>query len=439
MTICDKDRLIADLQKLVAVPSISADPSREQDVHRSARIISDSFRSIGVATQVVCMEGGLPAVIGRIDGPENAPVVLLYAHHDVQPVGDESVWQSDPFVVTCRGGRLYGRGTADDKGAIAVHLEALRQLGHDLPVSVVVLIEGEEEIGSPTLEALLAEHAHAVRADYVLALDSVNADVRVPSITTSLRGLLNVLITVRTASHPVHSGVFGGAVPDSLTALVRLLSTMTDEKGQVSVKGIQPGTRTAADSPLLDGISGQAGLLAGVDLIGDGPIAQRVWNAPALSVTGIDAPDAVGAANVLLPSARAAVSIRLSPEQDPASALQAVEDHLREHAPWGVAVEIEPCAVGAGWRADQNSPAFDLVRHILTDAFGTSAVGLGVGGGIPFIASLSAAMPSAEVLVTAIQDPYSQAHAPDESVALSSLVSAATAEIEILRRLGTQA
>ncbi|MFB7720003.1 M20/M25/M40 family metallo-hydrolase [Nocardia sp. NPDC056100] len=434
----DENRLLEDLTGFVAVPSVSADPSREQDVQRSAQLVAQAFGSVGVQARVVTRPGGLPAVIGRREGPPGAPTVLLYAHHDVQPVGDRQAWQSDPFTLTRREGRLYGRGTADDKGAIAVHLETLRCLGPDLPVTVTVLIEGEEEIGSPTLQSLLLEQADTLRADVVIAPDAVNADVGIPSLTVSLRGLLNILITVRTAETPVHSGVFGGAVPDAVTTLCRLLASMTDETGAVSIAGIHPGHCVSTAGPDPADIRTQSTMLPDVEFVGKGSMSQRLWDGPALTVTGIDAPPAAGAANILSPAARAAVSIRLAPEQDPTEALQAVENHIRANAPKGIRVDIEPVAMGSGWRADPESPLTAVAQDVLANAFGNSAVTLGVGGGIPFIAALLETMPEIDVLVTAVQDPYTRAHAPDESVAQSALISATHAQIELLRRLGAR-
>ena len=376
----------------------------------------------------------MPAVVGRVEGPPGAPTVLLYAHHDVQPVGDLGQWRSDPFTLTPREGRWYGRGAADDKGGIAVHLEALRALGPDLPVSVAVLIEGEEEIGSPTLATLLAQHAELLRADLVLAPDAVNAGPSAPTLTVSLRGMLNVLVTVRTAERPVHSGIYGGAVPDALNALVRLLSTLTDEHGAVAIDGLHRGSDRAG-GPDADRVRAEAGLLPGVAFVGRGCMADRLWDGPALAIIGIDAPNAAGAANVLVPTARAAIGIRLAPDEDPAAALSALKVHVVARIPWGAQVDIETVAMGRGWRAPAASPHLALAHDVLAEAFGTAAVSVGVGGGIPFVATVLDAMPQADILVTAVQDPSTQAHAPDESVAHSALIAATRAEIELLRRL----
>ena len=430
----DEQRLLDDLTRFVAIPSVSADPARATDVHRSATVVAEAFRDIGIDATTVTADGGLPAVVGRAEGPPGAPTVLLYAHHDVQPVGDLTAWRSDPFTLTPRDGRLFGRGTADDKGGIAVHLETLRALGPDLPVSVAVLIEGEEEIGSPTLAALLSEHSELLRADLVLAPDAVNAGPLAPTLTVSLRGLLNVLVTVRTAQRPVHSGIYGGAVPDALSALVRLLATLTDEHGAVAIDGIHPGTDSTG-GPDADLVRAEAGMLPGVHLVGHGSMAERIWDGPALTITGIDAPNAVGAANALLPTARAAVSIRLAPEDDPGDALNALKTHLTAHAPWGVQLEVETVGMGRGWRAKSASPHMTLARQVLHTAFGTPAISVGVGGAIPFVATVLDAMPEVDVLVTAVQDPLTQAHAPDESVAPTALAAATRAQIELLRGL----
>lgn len=432
----DEARLVQDLVRFGAIASISADPRHIEDVHRSAQTVAEAFRELGMKAKVVSAQGGLPAVIGRREGPEGAPTVLLYAHHDVQPVGDRSSWSSDPFTVTARSGRLYGRGTADDKGAIAVHLEALRCLGPDLPVTIAILIEGEEEVGSPTLSALLSEHLDQLDADVVIAPDSVNIQTMHPSLTVSLRGLLNVIVTVQTSQHQVHSGLYGGAVPDAIGALVRILASMSDDVGAVAIEGLM-GAWTGASGQSERDIRRQSGLLEGVELIGRGTLGERVWDGPAVTITGIDAPPAAGAANVLTPRARAAVSVRLTPEQDPSDAMKALEAHVRSHTPWGADVTLEVTASGAGWRAEKETPGVELALRSLTEAFGSAPVAVGVGGGIPFIAALVEALPAVDVVVTAIQDPQSHAHAPDESVALSALVAATQSEMNFLAALGS--
>ena len=437
MTISER-RLLDDLARFVAVRSVSADPGRVGEVERSADAVAAAFREVGVDATVATAAGGLPAVVGRLAGPPEAPTVLLYAHHDVQPVGDPGAWRSDPFTLTARNGRLYGRGTADDKGGVALHLEAIRALGPEPPVSVAVLVEGEEEVGSPTLAALLADHADLARADVVLAPDAVNAGPLAPTLTVSLRGILNVLVTVRTADRRAHSGIFGGAVPDALGALIRLLATLTDSDGAVTIGGLHPGV-DAGNGPDAADVRADSGLSPDVEFVGRGSLGERLWNGPAVTITGIDAPAAAGAANVLVPVARAAVSVRLAPEDDPVRALHALTKHLHAHAPWGAAVKLEAVASGRGWRATTGSPRWALAREALGGAFGSPASLVGVGGSIPFVATLAGLNPEADVLVTAVQDPRSRAHAANESVTTATLVAATRAEVQMLRSLGRPA
>src|SRR6476469_3242871 len=240
----------ADLEALVRIPSVSADPARADDVRRSAEATAELFRAEGFDdVRILTAAGGAPAVVARKPAPEGAPTVLLYAHHDVQPVGDPADWDSEPFEPTERGERLYGRGAADDKAGIAAHLAAIRAHGADLPVGVTVLVEGEEEVGSPTLEAFLAEHQDLLAADVIVIADSGNWDIGVPALTTSLRGLVRGDVEVRTLSHAVHSGMWGGLAPDGLMALVRLLDSLYDESGAVAVEGLASGPAADVDYP----------------------------------------------------------------------------------------------------------------------------------------------------------------------------------------------
>jgi acetylornithine deacetylase/succinyl-diaminopimelate desuccinylase-like protein len=295
----------AGLERLVRIPSVSADPAAAPHLAASAHEVAALLRQAGLPdVTILAVEGGQPAVLGRRPGPPGAPTVLLYAHHDVQPPGDRSAWHGDPFQPRERNGRLYGRGAADDKAGIAVHLAALLAHGGELPVGVTVLVEGEEEVGSPTISRLLAEHARALRADVVVVADSANWAAGVPALTTSLRGGASVTVEVRALRHGVHSGLYGGPVPDALTALCRLLATLHDERGDVAVAGLVRGT---ADLPGVaeEGVRAGSGLLDGVHLIGTGSLAQRLWARPAIAITGIDAPAVDAAPNTLVrPPAR---------------------------------------------------------------------------------------------------------------------------------------
>ncbi len=228
----------ADLEQLVRIPSVSAAPEHADDVEASAEATRALFAAEGFDTQILRSGGGAPAVLAHKPGPPGTPTVLLYAHHDVQPEGDHDAWDSPPFEPTERDGRLYGRGAADDKAGIAAHLAAVRALGDALPVGVKVFVEGEEEIGSPTLEAFIAEHGSLLEADVIVIADSGNWDIGEPALTTSLRGLVRATLEVRTLRHGVHSGMFGGVVPDALMALTRVLASLHDDDGSVAVAGL---------------------------------------------------------------------------------------------------------------------------------------------------------------------------------------------------------
>jgi acetylornithine deacetylase/succinyl-diaminopimelate desuccinylase-like protein len=425
-----------DLEDLVRIPSISADPRRRPDVERAAARVAELAGEAGAAdVQVLSAGGGAPVVVATWPAPQDAPTVLLYAHLDVQPTGPEAEWTSPPFDPTERGGRLYGRGAADDKAGVLLHLAVLRAFGGRPPVGVVLFVEGEEEIGSLTLPVLLAEHHELLRSDVIVIADSANAAVDVPALTTSLRGLVDVLVEVRLLERPVHSGLFGGAVGDALTALCRLLATLHDEAGDVAVAGLHAGTSPAPD--VEDRVlAADAGLLAGGELLGSGTVPERLWHRPAVTVIGMDAPSTEAASNVLLPRARAKVSLRLAPGDDGRRALAALTAHLESSAPWGAQVVVTPGAVGEPFCLQAEGDVYDLARDAFAEAYGNHAVESGIGGSIPFIAELARTFPGATVLVTGVGDPASRWHGIDESLHLGMWERACLAEALLLARLG---
>jgi acetylornithine deacetylase/succinyl-diaminopimelate desuccinylase-like protein len=428
-----------DLERFVALPTISADPTQHAgDVLAAAEQVADWSRQAGAAdVRIVSATGGAPAVVATWPAPGGAPTVLLYAHLDVQPTGPVEDWTSAPFVATERDGRLYGRGAADDKAGVLMHLAVLRAFEGRPPVGVVLFIEGEEEIGSPTLPALLAENVDLLRSDVIVIADSANAAVDVPSFTTSLRGLADLTVEVRMLAHPVHSGMFGGAVPDALTGLCRLLATLHDDAGNVAVPGLVHGTSSAPDvDPSV--LAGDAGMCPGVELIGTGTIPERLWLAPALSVLGIDAPAVAEASNVLLPRARAKLSLRLAPGDDATRATAALTRHLEEHAPWGAQVIVTPGSSGEPFSLTAAGDVYDLARGAFTDAYGADVVETGIGGSIPFIAEFARTYPGATVLVTGVGDPQSRWHGIDESLHLGMWERACTAEALLLQRLAAR-
>ena len=425
----------ADLERLVRIPSVSADPSARPHVEASAEEVARQLQDAGLPEVEVLTEGGgLPAVVGHRPAPPDAPTVLLYAHHDVQPVGDRGLWESDPFEPVERDGRLYGRGAADDKAGIALHCAALRALGGEPGVGVTVLVDGEEEIGSPTLPSLLARHGDRLGGEVLVLADSINWRVGVPALTTTLRGGVNVVVEVRTLRHALHNGAYGGPIPDALTALARLLATLHDQQGDVAVAGLSRGAADPLDLTEQQ-LRADAGLLDGVRLIGSGTLTSRLWAGPALSVIGIDAPTVDEAGMVLLPSARARLALRIGPGDDAAAARDAVVSHLLAHAPWGASVSVTAGEPVAPYSAETSGPAYAAARAAFEEAWGTPPVEIGVGGSIGFLAPFAAAFPDAEILVTGIEDPDTRAHAPNESLHLADFERACVAEALLLERL----
>ena len=421
------------------IPSVSADPARHDEVKRSAEMTAELFEKAGLPdVRILSVDGGQPAVVARRPAPEGAPTVLLYAHHDVQPEGRPDEWTSEPFEPTERDGRLFGRGAADDKAGIAAHLAALRAFDGEPPVGVTVFVEGEEEVGSPTLDAFLREYHDLLAADVIVIADSTNWDVGVPALTTSLRGMADCVVEVRTLQHAVHSGIYGGAAPDALTALCRLLATLHDDEGNVAVEGLTSTTTPELDYPE-HRFRAEAGLADGVYQVGTGPLVERLWTRPALTVLAMDSPAVADASNTLQPVARAKVSLRVAPGDDAERALDALTRHLQTMAPWGAQVEVHHGETAQPFAVDASGPAYDAARWAFREAWdGTEPVDIGIGGTIPFIAEFAAAYPDAAILVTGVEDPDTRAHGIDEGLHLGEFERVCLAEALLLQRLAEQ-
>lgn len=424
----------ADLEDLTRIPSVSLDTFDQSYVDQSAEAVAALLRAEGCEVEIV-REGGAPAVIAKLAGPEGAPTITLYAHHDVQPPGDEADWDSPPFEPTERDGRLYGRGAADDKAGVMAHIAALRAHHGNLPVGVTIFIEGEEEFGSDSLPQILERHGDKLAADAIVLADSMNWDIGIPAMTTSLRGLVRANVTVRTLSHGVHSGMFGGPVPDAITCLVRLLASLHDDAGNVAVQGLVEAEAAELDYDEAR-LRAESGLLDSVQLIGTGSILTRMWTKPALSTIGIDAPTLATASNTLVPVAKAKVSMRLAPQQDPKEAYALLKQHLLDHAPWGAQVEVELADDGPGFDANTEGPVYDQTRAAFTDAWGETPVNIGVGGSIPFVAAFAERFPDAAILLTGVEDPDTRAHGANESLHLGEFEKVCVAEAVLLARLG---
>jgi acetylornithine deacetylase/succinyl-diaminopimelate desuccinylase-like protein len=424
-----------DLEDLVRIESVWADRSRRSEVERSAQAVANLLSAAGFDDVEIIAEGGGPAVIARHPAPPGAPTVLLYAHHDVQPEGDHGQWASPPFEPTECDGRLYGRGTADDKAGIATHLAAFRAHSGAPPVGVTVFVEGEEESGSPSLARLLDAHRDKLAADVIVLADSGNWSTDVPALTVSLRGLADCVVEVETLDHGLHSGMWGGVVPDALMVLARLLASLHDDDGDVAVAGLHEGAAADLDYSS-EQVREETGLLEGVREIGSGSVTQRLWAKPAITVIGIDTTPIAQSSNTLTPRARAKVSMRVAPGGDAKAHLDALTRHLESHAPWGARVTVTPGDIGQPYAVNATGPVYDAARAAFREAWGTDSVDLGIGGSIPFIATFADNFPDAKILVTGVEDPATQAHSIDESLDLRVLERAAAAEALLLAKLG---
>ncbi len=425
----------AELDALIRIPSVSAAGYDPTQVRRSADATADLLRRYGFGgVRLLELEGAHPAVYGEIAGPAGAPTVLLYAHHDVQPPGPDSEWVTAPFEPVERSGRLHGRGSSDDKCGIVTHAAVASLLGPNPPVSLKVFVEGEEEIGSSHLAEFIGTHGTLLASDVIVIADSSNWRVGTPALTTSLRGLISAFVEVKVLKSGVHSGQFGGAVPDALTILTRVLATLHDAVGNVAIPGLVSEETDPLDLTEAE-LRSQAGVLPGVEMIGTGSLTARLWTRPAAAVLAIDAPPVAEAINQLIPRARAKVSVRLAPGDSPARAMQSLVDHLESQPAWGATVTVTPFESAEPFRLGGADPRHDAFRRGFAEAWGRPPVDIGVGGSIPFVAAFSAAYPAAAIVLTGAADPECQAHGPNESVDLGELRRFILAEAIALREL----
>ena len=426
-----------DLETLVAIPSVSATGWDGEPLRRSADAVAGMLRDIGAEVKVLRSASGHPAVVGYFAAPSGAPTVLLYAHHDVQPPGPETEWGSPAFAPTMRDGRLFGRGSSDDKAGVVAHLAALRAFQGKPPVGVAVFIEGEEEAGSENLRGYLEQERERLACDAVVVADGGNWRLGEPALTTTLRGVVSCVVELRVLDKAVHSGQFGGPFPDALTAMAHLLATLHDKKGDVAIEGIARGKAKKLDLTEEE-LRAQAGARSGVQLMGKGGLTDRLWMKPSVSVLAIDAPAVHDAINQLVPMSRAKVSMRIPPGQDGKQALAALSLHLRTHAPWGVEVKISHESSGEPFVTQTGGPGYKAMKSALSKAWDHKAVDIGAGGTIPFLHDLAELFPKAEIMVTGVEDPRSGAHGPDESVDLGELERACLAEALFLSRLAAR-
>ena len=439
---------VAALTDLVAIPSISSSSYDQAEVARSAQHVAGLFSELGADVEILTAEdptgqSGRPAVVAQFAGNPDAPTVLLYAHHDVQPVGDYSGWtQADPFQAEERDGRLYGRGTADDGAGVITHVTVMRTLlelcGPTLPCPVTIFIEGEEEVGSPSFANFLQTYRERLAADVIVVADSSNWKADVPSLTTSLRGVVQADVTLRVLDHALHSGMYGGPIMDAPTAMCRLIATCHDDAGDVAVPGLVSRATAEASFPEYPeaDFRADAGMLDGVQFAGTGDLTAKLWTKPTITLIGMDVTPLASSSNTLAPACTARLSMRIAPGQDPQAAFDALADHLRANVPFGAHIEVSNGELGPAFDGSSDTPVATDARWALSAAFGTESVDIGQGGSIPFVSDLQQTFPEAEVLVTGIEDPDTRAHSEDESMHLGSFENIVLAESLLLARLG---
>jgi acetylornithine deacetylase/succinyl-diaminopimelate desuccinylase-like protein len=422
-----------DLENLVRIPSVSVPGELGEPLLEAFEMTSRLFADAGVAISRLDLPDTAPVVVGEIPAPPGAPTVLLYSHYDVVPAGDESEWRSPPFEPTERDGALYGRGAADTKSNILMHVGALRAWQGRPPVGVKICIEGYEEIGSGALTSYPPTDPELFRADALVIGDMGSMSPGVPTLTTALRGMANVTVELRTLESGKHSGQYGGAAPDALLALLHALASLHDEHGDVAVPGLQ---RNEWDGPeqAEDEFRELGTVLEGLPLFGTGGLGSRIWSGPAITVIGIDVPSVAGAVNAVSPYARAALNVRVHPEQDAVEAQQAVIAHLRALRPFGIELDVQQGPTGNGFAAATTGPAYAAARAAWSQAWGAEVVQAGSGGSIPIVSALAGALPDAEALLVGTTDGYANIHGPNERVLLSEFENAVVAEADFLGR-----
>lgn len=445
-----RSRYLEDLKRLVSHPSISFPGFPAPPLRACADAVAAQMRGCGLSGVRLLETGsGYPSVFGQVHGAPGAPTLLLYAHYDVQPVGREELWSTPPFEPAVRNGRLYGRGTADDKGGALMHLAAIDSWmsgGGALPVSVKVLIEGEEEIGSSNLGVILDAHRDLLVADAVVIADSENFDTGAPSLTASLRGIVTLTVEVRSLSSSVHSGTWGGPLPDPVLALTKMLATLVDDDGVPAVPGLLDSVRalSARDRESLESLPlleasyrQQAKLLDGVSIVGGpGSVYEKMWYRPSIAVNAFEASSRKQAANIVNDAAWARIGIRIVPDMDPHRTLDLVKAHLLSVAPWGVQVDIRPETPSSWWRTDTGGPVFGAALAALEKGYGKKAHIVGAGGSIPFVRTITEMLGGVPALLVGVGDPYAAAHSENESLVIADWESACRSMIHLFGELG---
>jgi len=431
-----------ELETLVAIPSVSVagyPESTHAGLAAAQSEVTRVFAESGIERiDAIVLPGTAPVVFGEIPAPPGAPTVLLYGHYDVVGAGDESLWETSPFVPTAKDGAIHGRGTADTKGNIVACAGALRAWGGRPPVGIKVVVEGLEEVGGGAFTTYPQTDPERFASDVMVIADMGNMRPGLPTLTVGLRGMANVLVEVRTLGSAKHSGQYGGAAPDALLALMRGIASLHDDRGDVAVAGLRRDVWTGG-GPTDEEFRALAGIADGMPLIGTGTLGERIWTGPAITVIGVDVPSVDHALNAVSPYARAKLNVRVHPEQDPVEAQDAVMRHLRDALPFGVALTVTGLETGQGYAAQIDGPVYDVARSVWADAWDAETVFIGAGGSIPLVSSLHQAAPAADILLVGCTDGYSNIHGPNERVLLDELERTTVAIADLLGRLGQAA
>jgi len=429
-----QEEIIKLLSDLVRIQSISSDKNHRDHVDESAQFVQNIFADLGLNTQTIKVPGGMPAVVAHTEIDPAKKTVLLYAHHDVQPVGDETLWNTDPFEPQVIDGRLFGRGSGDNKSGVVVHYNVVKQLLDDLPVNLKIFIEGEEEIGSPTMTEFINQNRDALESDVIIIADSGNVRIGTPTITTTLRGLVDAIIEVDQPMRPIHSGVGGGVVPDAFLVLSKIISSFHNEKGELLIEGLTTTEMqvTELEESFLKKMLGSED----IKLFDTESISKRLWLEPALDVLAIDAPSVSEAVNLVIPKAKAKISLRLPPTEDPDHAMKMLEEHVMKNVPWNASVKFIPNSKGSGVVADPDKPfTTELVKNF-NEIWKKDTAFIGVGGSIPFANDFVREFPNAElVLVGAADEELGNAHAPNESVQIDHIEMLIESLVQSLKNL----
>ena len=429
-----QEEIIKLLSDLVRIQSISSDKNHRDHVDESAQFVQHIFADLGLNTQIIKVPGGMPAVVAHTEIDPAKKTVLLYAHHDVQPVGDEALWNTDPFEPQVIDGRLFGRGSGDNKSGVVVHYHVVKQLLDDLPVNLKIFIEGEEEIGSPTMTEFINQNRDALESDVIIIADSGNVRIGTPTITTTLRGLVDAIIEVDQPMRPIHSGVGGGVVPDAFLVLSKIISSFHNEKGELLIEGLTPTEMqvTELEESFLKKMLGSED----INLFDTESISKRLWLEPALDVLAIDAPPVSEAVNLVIPKAKAKISLRLPPTEDPEHAMKMLEEHVMKNVPWNASVKFIPNSKGSGVVANPDKPfTTELVKNF-NEIWKEDTAFIGVGGSIPFANDFVREFPNAElVLVGAADEELGNAHAPNESVQIDHIEMLIESLVQSLKNL----